>query len=657
MNENTRNSTNNNNNNNNNMLLQCVNGCFFVTKPSLQTHLYLLTSKQKEYLEALQTICDTPGVVSNLSQPTMARILAALQMTGQHKAMDEFLKHCDVVEITKAAQILDRPRLMKQLECRIAAIEQAHPHLKEATIMGTDDTEQRNKSPTKGRRTRGAKWDMATDANKINEKKTRKRRRQVDVYRSELKHQEILMKEMCGPDELPVMDETQKKESTAVREIVASASLSGAFARKVRRFAKDMKAECLEFILMSGSVEYWKILADLVHFRPKDFALPFFLSAVHGGELPDGSFVKGMKRLADVSEEELFEHFQALSKAHPQQLFQAFNFLRTQPRLLRNAQIAEILARNIPLATAIWYLEELAQCSKQVPTVVSERLREESWMDQSSKVTDSFGKLLERILTFRSFGWLVAGDLLPAAEKRLAALKETWATDEEQGLTVIFGDKSFSMESAIRAATIMAAMISTCFSGELCFFDHAFRKSPHAKPCTVKNVLDICRQIRASGGTSLAAALWQYYERKTRIDRIILVSDEEENTECNGYMFARLLRVYMDEVQKDVELVVICVGKGNAEFRSSVKRHGIDCKRIEIDGNRPDLSKFDSMLSQIALLSDTSKAIKRSVEAVPSLPVTIVEATSALSLEDDEHSVDMDDDFVVLDDGSTVEGW
>ena len=619
-------------------MTKSLHGYFFMAKPCLHVHLHLFVTRQREYLETLKTICDT-GVGANLSQPTKAHVLAVLHMTGQYKIVDEFLKHCDVVEITKAAQILDRPRRIKQLECRIANIEQAHPHLKEETQQLEKSSPPKMIQSTKGYKTRGrAKRSMMETKEPL---ETKKRKRQIDFYRSELKKQLILIKGTHS-SRLPC---AEAHSNTAVCEIVASASLSGAFARKVRRFAHVIKADFLEFILMSGSMEYWKTLADLVHFRPTDFALPYFLSAVHGGELPEGSFVEGMMMLCDAPDEELFDQFQALEKSHPQQLFQAFNYLRTQPRYLRSSKIAEIMATNIPVTTAISYLEELAQSSSKVPGIVSRRLRQESWMAESSKVTESFGKLLERILTFRSFRWEVADDLMSAAERRLNALKETWADEDDHGLTVIFGDKSYSMESAIRAATIMAAMISTCFRGELSFFDHLFRRSPHTKPCTVKHVLDICQQIRASGATSLAAALWPFYDLKKKIDRIILVTDEQENTPCNGYMFAPLLRLYKDTVNKDVELVVICIDKGDNAFRISLDRNSIDCRRIEIDGIRPDLSKFDSMLSQIALLSKT---------AVAAGPAT-TDATSRSKVEDEEDSRIVDD-FVVLDDNMD-EGW
>ena len=337
--------------------------------------------------------------------------------------------------------------------------------------------------------------------------------------------------------------------------------------------------------------------------------MPYFLSAAHGGELPADSLVSGMRSLVDAPPEDLATKFHDLAKNHPQ-VYQAFNFLRMQNHLLQNKEIAMLLAENIPISTAIWYLEEIAaSAGSEVAGIMARRLKKSNWMDESSKVTESFGKLLERILTFQSKGWNEVAELLiPAAARRLGALKEKWAgSDNTNGVTVIFGDKSASMQSAIEAATIIAAMISTCFEGKLSFFDSRKVNSPYKRPETVQHVLEIVRTIKAGNATSMAAVLWPYYEKKKKISRIVLVSDEGENTSCHGHFFGALLKKYKQEVYDGVELISICVGSGSSQFRSRLSHESIDCKRIEIDGYRPDLSKFDSLLGQIALLSENEK--------------------------------------------------
>ena len=134
----------------------------------------------------------------------------------------------------------------------------------------------------------------------------------------------------------------------------------------------------------------------------------------------------------------------------------------------------------------------------------------------------------------------LAAALIPAAARRLGALKET--VTKMPGETLTIGDASASMQTAIDAATIFAAMVSVCWGGEVCFFSSGYIASPHPRPKTVEQVLDITRKIRANNSTAIASGLWNAYEKKMFLQRIVLVTDEEENTACHGFMFAGLLR-------------------------------------------------------------------------------------------------------------------
>ena len=599
-----------------------VSAIFFMTKPSLPVHVYCLTQQPDLYLHELTKLGDSGLASSSLSTPTKARVMAALQITNQNTTIIEsFWKwaNVSVLDLVKACQILDRPRLMRQLETRIACIEAAHPHVVEDQ-EGNDVQEQQHETDNRRihkRRCRPHNHRSKNNSNPADKESERPhkrtRTRQVDVYRKELENQRQLLIQDDHPQNIHNNKLYKAAHaSSAVRELIGSASLTGALSKKIRRWARStLTKDFLEFILLTGSWDVWKQLADYVHFRPNDFALDYFLKAVHGGELPEGSFVRGASALmATTSPEAMEEAFSKLAASHGPQLFRSYNFLRTQPRLLRNTTIANKLAEKIPLSTAVWYMEELAQSSKkQVPSIVARRLREERLMEElaaaGEKKVQSFGKIVERVLTFQAAGWHeAANELLPAAETSLGALKKKWATGSSgMGFTLCIGDMSYSMTAAIQTATILSAMVSSCFEGELCFFDHVYHKSPIPKPRSAEDVLTICRKIRATGGTSLAAGLWPYFENKMKIDRIVMVTDEEENTPCHGFMFAPLLKKYKEEVYADVQLIVICVGKGDSGFRKSLERNWIEYKLMEIDEHRPDLSKFDAMLGQIAILS------------------------------------------------------
>lgn len=49
-------------------------------------------------------------------------------------------------------------------------------------------------------------------------------------------------------------------------------------------------------------------------------------------------------------------------------------------------------------------------------------------------------------------------------------------------------------------------------------------------------VLEMAVTTQATGGTSPAASLWPFYERKEVVKTFIMVTDEEENQQNNGFM-------------------------------------------------------------------------------------------------------------------------
>lgn len=553
--------------------------CFLTTQPSLKLQVHYLLTHPEDYLAALQTL-STKGILSTVSQATKARILVALHVTKKHATFSSFLNKCDVVEIYKACEILDRNRLMRQIAKKIASIESAHPHLKEM------EPDNENAQPQKRRR-KGA----------------------IHTLRRRLKELKGMEEDTGTSRYCP-----EALNKTAVKELLDSASVSGALAMKVRKWARKHKPDFLEFIVMSGSIAIWAKLADMVHFSPSEFSLPYFLSAAHGVPAPKGSFVRAMQCLTDAPSEELGETFVKMAEEHPQ-VYKSFTYLRTIPRLLQNQRIAQNLAHNIPLDTAIWYLEELCQSPKHaVANILAQRLQmNPAWMDQetsgNTKVSTSFAKLVERIKVAHSISPALANALMPAAERRLGALREEIMSMPGDTLTI--GDASASMQTAINAATIFASMVSVCWDGDLCFFSSEHIASPHRRPKTVEQVLEITHKIRANNCTAVAAGLAPAYEARQVYARIVLVTDEYENTNWRNYngrsfQFPKLLRAYMDEVNPHVELVLVGVGSGERRFQESLRRYEIPFTRVEIDEYRPDLTKFDALLRQLTVTASAA---------------------------------------------------
>eukprot|EP00567_Pseudictyota_dubia_P012277 CAMPEP_0197439492 /NCGR_PEP_ID=MMETSP1175-20131217/6219_1 /TAXON_ID=1003142 /ORGANISM="Triceratium dubium, Strain CCMP147" /LENGTH=688 /DNA_ID=CAMNT_0042969417 /DNA_START=67 /DNA_END=2133 /DNA_ORIENTATION=- len=649
-----------------------VTEVFFQRTPCLSAHVYALKVQPESYLKDLQFLCEC-GSFAAVSSGVRACILASLHINSQHEAVTSVLKKCEATDIVKAAVLLDRPRKLRQLKEKIQRIEDAHPNLIRAH---SEDDECKDDST-----------DSNTDTGEASTKK-RKRLRKIDRYRGLLSAIESEMQEVDHSDKVCA----DAHAFTAIQELIQSSSVSGAFARKVRRWAKTcLKSDFLEYVMLALPTRPWEDLADLVHFSPSDFCVPYFLSEVHKERktkkgksdghkandvvvgAPEGSFVSRMRELVQNQDHaDIDQQFFQLAEDFPQ-VYLMYSFIRMHPSLMSRSGIVENLASHVPLDTAMWFFEELYEASPMCESIIGERLKESGDIIRSAKSKATYGKLVDRILRFRHdpeeekrqhmmtalgfsrlqavvalrrFGgdmeqaaeWFfedplameeavrrelpsqpnqetensektsqmrmgLVNEIIPIADSRLGELKEYWKEGMHGAKMAVFGDASESMQCAIEASTIFATMVSVCFDAELSFFSYKLVQSPHEKPRSVGETLEVCDTIRASGCTSLAAALWPYFEKKKSMDVFVLVTDEHENEKCNGFHFADLFAEYKGCVNKNVSLVLVCVGKGDASFRQSLADNGITYKAVYIDESRPDLAKFDALLGQLALVS------------------------------------------------------
>lgn len=97
--------------------------------------------------------------------------------------------------------------------------------------------------------------------------------------------------------------------------------------------------------------------------------------------------------------------------------------------------------------------------------------------------------------------------------------------------TALLVDKSGSMSSAIEVGKRLAAMISGISQADL--FVYAFDTFPYPVQSQGSDLSDWERAfklIKAGGGTSLGCALEVMCQRQQKVDQIILVTDEGENT-------------------------------------------------------------------------------------------------------------------------------
>ncbi|XP_062598671.1 uncharacterized protein LOC134260104 [Saccostrea cucullata] len=322
----------------------------------------------------------------------------------------------------------------------------------------------------------------------------------------------------------------------------STGSASGAICKHVKRWTRTLTKQELEFFALHFPVDLWKRLADICHFHPvKDFSVPWFLPFCFGETPPEGSLVHKFRSIRQSNiNEVLLDHNIPYTKVRP-----FITYLTDEIK-------GKIAKHEEKLDTILWYYEEL-KCP-QVDREVEIRLQKED------PVTLALGKLLERILMLRlmqageplnaeeemvrilqSWDWEALAEgpgeimytpdpdiakfstkLSELAQERLANIK--FSLDAP---VVILGDKSGSMDVAIRTSSIIGGILAVITSAKLVFFDHKSHPAPYI-PSTVQEVCNLAMEIKAEGGTCPAAALLPFYQRKEVVKTFVIVTDEEE---------------------------------------------------------------------------------------------------------------------------------
>eukprot|EP00306_Pavlova_sp_CCMP459_P013902 CAMPEP_0185187106 /NCGR_PEP_ID=MMETSP1140-20130426/4509_1 /TAXON_ID=298111 /ORGANISM="Pavlova sp., Strain CCMP459" /LENGTH=584 /DNA_ID=CAMNT_0027753461 /DNA_START=212 /DNA_END=1966 /DNA_ORIENTATION=+ len=429
-------------------------------------------------------------------------------------------------------------------------------------------------------------------------------------------------------------------------------SATSSFMRLVRKWTRELPAERLEFdCVMFDKHDVWHNICDLVHPRPSDWKLGYFQNVVHGDSPPETSFVTDARNLtAETVVEMLYKH---------PRLALAYSIvrMRVDPHKFTD-EIRSALACKLPLGDLLWHYEEIAGLNVRttygnhrprsarnnvLDDIIAGRLAGGETLGASNFTTDSFGKLLERLLMLKKAGasWWTA--LLPEAEAVLTQLKERreaallrhpetdrapspsaeseWEVidsvssmmsspapsvhveSQASRLRVaVLGDASGSMQVAINASCIIGAMMSALFDAELVFFNNqAFRSAKHASPRTAAEVLDVAEEVGAGGGTAPAAALHHFYESKEAIDLFIVVTDEQENNKHRGKFFAELFLTYRASVLPTAKVTFVSFlhPREGGIMLKRLKDRGVEANQQRFDPQRPDLSKFDALFASV----------------------------------------------------------
>lgn len=519
---------------------------------SLDKHTEALDEHTEPYLLELRRSFEHLG--DSMTVATKARVLAALWICEQRGECDQLfqsgaLRPADVV---KSLKLLDAPRLARQLERKV-------------TKMTADGA-----SPAKIRKVKQALQEAQQD--------------------------------MC----------TRKTQG----------SCSKAYVKRVRAWAKQIPTERLEYFLMHFPLEPWKVLCDLVHTHPEDWSLPYFQDVVHGGSPPEGSLVAcALSMNVDNITEMLRTH---------SELPMYYSFIRNkiEPSKLPVGAKKE-LGRLAPLEDLLWFYEEL-RCD-QVDQEVDKRLAGGERLHAIHN-RSNFAKLMERMLVLRKYKAPFAHRLMPHAEERLSEVAALRAKFPPGFKCAVLGDASSSMSVAVQTATVLGSLLSVCLDADLRFFNSGDFKNAEHPPRTVEQVLHTAETVRASGSTSPAASLAPYYNSKTKVDLFVVVTDEEENTAVaipgqtpkprkdntkrsrygygggwgwgygndeGRFMFTELFKLYQADVNPDAQLVFVSFLRVGDEGQmvQELRDEEVEVTQFRLDGQRPDTSKFDKLLS------------------------------------------------------------
>ena len=236
-----------------------------------------------------------------------------------------------------------------------------------------------------------------------------------------------------------------------------------------------------------------------------------------------------------------------------------------------------------------------------LPDIVYHRLEEDQALE-AVRGRSNYGKLMERILHFRSSGVRFSNLLIRFAESRLEeVMREVQCPVGVK--SAVFGDASASMQTAIEVSTIIGSLLSACLQAELSFFKNTVVMPP-VQPRTASQVLDVAETIRASHCTCPAACLWPYLKEEKHVDFVVVVTDEVENREVEGMDFATMFARYRHKVNPRAQLFFVsflpkAALKGKMQIRCDETE--IDYKRFLLDLSTPDLTKLDSLMGTLSL--------------------------------------------------------
>ena len=171
--------------------------------------------------------------------------------------------------------------------------------------------------------------------------------------------------------------------------------------------------------------------------------------------------------------------------------------------------------------------------------------------------------------------------------------------------TAVLVDKSSSMTNAIEVGKRIAAMVSGITDAELHVF--AFDTLPYRIGCSGTELSDwekAFRGIHAGGATSVGCAVEAMRLKNIRVEQIIIITDEEENT---APLVGHAWETYRAAMKIAPNVVILRVGCASTFVQTSLKRAGAQVDTLTFQGDYyalPNLIPLLTRPSRLELLME-----------------------------------------------------
>jgi hypothetical protein len=370
----------------------------------------------------------------------------------------------------------------------------------------------------------------------------------------------------------------------------------------VKTWVNNLTKEKIEYRAMMFPIDHWKKLADLTHLNPnKDFAkgCEWFLPYCFGSPIPEGNAVYDYNRLTQYNFFELYSKHNFSYEVLRNKLKDIFKTTTSYESTKISNDIKTSIVNKENLTTILWYWDELVNESNVLD--VLSRMK-----NTTENVNLSYGKLVDIIAKTKTPE--VFNHLVKLAEEKLS----TYNVAKDRLPVAIFGDRSSSMEVAIKTSSIIASLLCFLCNATLHLFDDKddFILNP---PKTIESAIKFANTVETRGYTAPAVSLLPYYDQKTLVNTFIVVTDEEENTSAInpttniGYRFAELFAKYIREVNKaKIMFVSFSDPNKDADMVAALKKtlttgeFDESVRVFKFNVNDPDLNRMDIILKHLS---------------------------------------------------------